>query len=114
MPDGPRPPSEYRAVWLFAMFDLPVGTPEDRKEYREFREELLRRGFLMLQYSVYARYYQSEEASLPHRQDIACLLPPEGQVRLMALTDHQFGKMDVFIGKKRAEVEPGPLQLLFF
>ncbi|HHT9133449.1 MAG TPA: CRISPR-associated endonuclease Cas2, partial [Candidatus Avalokitesvara rifleensis] len=48
--------SEYRAMWLFAMFDLPVDTKKARREYTRFRKALLTEGFTMLQYSVYARY----------------------------------------------------------
>jgi CRISPR-associated protein Cas2 len=41
-------------------------------------------------------------------------VPPEGQVRLIAITDHQFGEMDVFAGKSRHEPESAPSQLLLF
>ncbi|MGH9455773.1 MAG: CRISPR-associated endonuclease Cas2, partial [Terriglobia bacterium] len=43
--------SGYRAMWLFAMFDLPVDEKELRREYTQFRKGLLREGFTMLQYS---------------------------------------------------------------
>ncbi|MFW6107504.1 MAG: CRISPR-associated endonuclease Cas2 [bacterium] len=106
--------SEYRPVWLFAMFDLPVDTKEARKEYRQFRKELIARGFMMLQFSVYARYYANLEASRAHRGQLEGLLPPDGQVRLLAVTDRQFGQMDVFYGKTRESAEDPPQQLLLF
>ena len=34
------------------MFDLPVETSEERKEYRKFRKNLINEGFIMIQYSV--------------------------------------------------------------
>ena len=68
----------------------------------------------MLQFSVYARYCVSEEASVIHRQTIKSALPDEGEVRIVTLTDHQFGKMEAFFGKKREPVEEKPLQLEFF
>ena len=37
------------------MFDLPVETSEERKEYRKFRKNLINEGFIMIQYSVYVR-----------------------------------------------------------
>ena len=40
--------SEYSALWLFAMFDLPVDTKRARKEYTRFRKALISQGFLML------------------------------------------------------------------
>jgi len=104
--------SEYRAVWLFAMFDLPVDTKEARKEYVRFRKVLMSHGFSMLQYSVYARYFPSEERSAAYRNTIRAALPPQGQVRLLAVTDRQFGKMEVFYGKKRTATEKRPQQLV--
>jgi len=106
--------SKYRAMWLIAMFDLPVTTKKARKAYARFRKSLLDRGFTMLQYSVYARYCASEEASKVHRHHLRRVLPTEGQVRLMAITDRQFGKMEVFFGNKRRPTEKAPDQLLLF
>ena len=109
-----QPPSEYRAMWLLAMFDLPVTEKKERKEYSAFRKNLMGEGFSMMQYSVYARYCKSEEASLAFKNRITKNLPPAGQVRLVAITDKQFGKMDVFQGKKCVEIEDPPDQLMLF
>jgi len=101
-------------MWLFAMFDLPVKTTEDKKRYRYFRKILLKEGFSMLQYSVYAQFCRSEEASFTLRRHIESRLPKYGQVRLLAVTDKQFGKMKTFYGKVRVETEKPPEQLLLF
>lgn len=101
-------------MWLFAMFDLPVDTPAARRSYTRFRTSLLSEGFLMLQYSVYARYFASDEASAAKRKRIKEMLPPHGEVRLMGVTDHQFGKMEVFHGKKSSGPEAPPEQMAFF
>ncbi|MDR1773495.1 MAG: CRISPR-associated endonuclease Cas2, partial [Clostridioides sp.] len=37
------------------MFDLPMETEANKKQYRKFRKGLLENGFVMLQYSVYYR-----------------------------------------------------------
>lgn len=105
------PLSEYKGMWLFAMFDLPVATPKDRKNYVRFRKKLLEEGFMMLQFSVYARYFPSEEASKGQRRRIRAALPPGGHVRLLHVTDHQFGKMEVYIMRKREKPEQPPPQL---
>lgn len=101
-------------MWLFAMFDLPVDSPKKRKEYAHFRTRLLREGFNMLQFSVYARYCGSEEKSALVRNRLRPHLPPDGQVRFLAVTEKQFGKMEVFQGKKPASTEKKPEQLLLF
>lgn len=106
--------SGYRIMWLFAMFDLPVTTHEARKEYAMFRKLLLEEGFTMFQYSVYARPYSSEEAIEGPKKRIRQGLPPEGNVRLLMVTDKQFGKMEVYFGKKRIPPEEAPSQLMLF
>jgi CRISPR-associated protein Cas2 len=106
--------SAYKGMWLVAMFDLPVTSRQYRRAYARFRKELLKDGFCMLQYSVYARYCASEEASTSHRKKVKSALPDEGQVRVLTITDHQFGKMEVFAGVKCVETEAAPLQLEFF
>lgn len=107
-------PSGYRGMWLFAMFDLPVDTKQARKAYAQFRAVLLKYGFSMLQFSIYARYFGSDEASQSYHKKIVSSLPAQGQVRLLAVTDHQFGKMEVFYGKNRDKAEKPPEQLLLF
>ncbi len=96
------------------MFDLPMDTPKARNAYTRFRKLLLRQGFVMLQLSVYARHCASEEASIAQRKRVIESLPPDGQVRLLSVTDRQFGKMEVFFGEKREPVEDPPAQLSFF
>jgi len=108
------PYSGYRSVWLFAMFDLPVTTKAARKKYAQFRKALLVEGFTMLQFSVYARHCASEESSDAIREQIRRSLPPEGQVRVLGVTDRQFGKMEVFFGKKREPTEEPPAQFMLF
>lgn len=106
--------SEYRSMWLVAMFDLPVETQQNRRDYARFRKALLKDGFMMLQFSVYARYLPSEEATEVHRRILRSVIPPLGQVRLLAITDHQFGRMEVFYGRKPREPEEAPAQIMLF
>ena len=40
---------------VIVMFDLPVVSAHDRKEYSKFRKYLIKNGFLMLQESVYCK-----------------------------------------------------------
>lgn len=114
MPESRVALSGYRPVWLFAMFDLPVKTRAQRRRYAQFRKLLLSDGFCRMQYSVYARYCASEESSLVHRQLVRAGLPDEGQVRVLAVTDRQFGKMENYLGKRRKSAEEAPRQLMLF
>ncbi len=101
-------------MWLFAMFDLPVNKPDLRREYAQFRASLLKQGFSMLQYSIYVHYVASEDSEETLRRKVHAALPSHGQIRIVSVTDRQFEKMEVFVGKKRKPVEDPPLQLGLF
>ena len=106
--------SEYRIMWIFAMFDLPTDTKQARKSYTLFRRNLLKDGFHMVQYSVYARCCSSEENLNVHYKRIKAFLPPEGEVRLVKVTDKQYGNMQTYWGKIRKAREKTPSQLELF
>jgi len=101
-------------MWLFVIFDLPVDTKPARRHYREFHNFLLEKGFSQIQYSVYARFFASEQRAQPHRQAIGWAVPPDGHVRLFSLTDIQFAAMQSYYGKKRQEPEKKPAQMRLF
>jgi CRISPR-associated protein Cas2 len=101
-------------MWVLVLFDLPTDTKEARKHYAVFRKFLLEQGFAMLQFSVYARTAASEEVAQSKVSRLQRNLPKDGEVRILALTDKQFGRMRVFYGKRRRATEQAPLQLEFF
>ncbi len=101
-------------MWLIVMFDLPTDTKASRKEYTRFRKSLLQSGFTMMQYSVYMRHSSSDENAQVHALRVKAQLPDDGEVRIIKITDKQFGKIDVFYGNKRKPIEPTPIQLQFF
>ena len=101
-------------MWLIALFDLPSDTAKARSDYRLFRGALLKDGFVMMQYSVYARHCASEENALVHKKRIKSALPPDGEVRILALTDKQYGRMEVFYGQIRSPTEVAPQQVTMF
>ena len=98
-------------MWLMVMFDLPTKTARERSVYSDFRKFLLVDGFMMLQYSIYTRYCASEENAEVHTNRVCSCLPPEGEVRVLKITDKQFGRMQVFHGKKPKQTEKAPEQV---
>ena len=101
-------------MWLIVLFDLPTSTTEDRRNYTAFRKFLKKDGFSMLQFSVYARSCPSEQNAVVHVKKVNAHLPPEGQVRILKLTDQQYERQSVFWGKKRRQPEKPPAQLELF
>ena len=106
--------SGYRFMWVIAVFDLPTDTPKARREYTQFRKLLLKNGFRRMQYSVYSRHCASQENADVHVQRIERAIPPDGEVRIITITDKQFERMRIFVGKMRKAPEKGPRQLEFF
>lgn len=104
----------FRSMWVITMFDLPVDTSEARKAYSDFRKALLDDGFVMLQFSVYARHCPSEENAQVHEKRLKAFLPDDGEVRLLKITDKQFERMKVFYGRVRKATEKAPEQISFF
>lgn len=96
------------------MFDLPVDTKQARKAYAQFRKSLMKDGFTQMQYSVYIRHCASEENAVVHEQRVQGFLPPDGEVRLLSITDKQFERMRVFWGNRRKPPEQPPAQLELF
>lgn len=101
-------------MWLVAMFDLPVDTKTARKHYTQFRKELLKDGFTRMQFSVYIRHCASEENATVHTQRVEHMVPDDGEVRVITITDKQFERMRIFWGKRRQPPERPPAQLELF
>ena len=104
----------YRVMWLFVFFDLPTTTKKDRKNAQQFRKNLLKNGFTMMQFSVYIRHCASSESADVHQKRIKLLLPPFGKVSLLRVTDKQYGNIMNFWGKVILPKEPPPAQLELF
>lgn len=106
--------NQYRIMWILVLFDLPTDTPKDRKAYAKFRKELIKDGFNMFQFSIYARHCASKENMHVHVKRVKEILPSKGHVGILKITDKQFGMMEIFYGKKREEsgfVESHQLEL---
>lgn len=110
----PQLPWGWRSMWVIAMFDLPVDTPKHRKAYTRFRKDLIEDGFTMMQYSVYSRHCASIENAEVHIGRMGKRLPNAGEVRFLAITDRQFSRIRVFVGKKRQTAPSSPSQLELF
>ena len=83
-------------MWLFVMFDLPVGSREERKNYAAFRAHLLHAGFSALQKSVYAGNFKNDESARAAERKAERRLPPRGNVAFLRLTDAQFATLSIF------------------
>jgi len=104
--------AEARFVWLFVFFDLPVGTKPERPDATRFRNFLKDDGFMMLQYSVYARVCRGEDGALKHIARVTQNLPGKGSVRALQVTDRQYGKMRLLLGETTKTESVGSRQMV--
>ena len=99
-----------RYMRVFVLFDLPVETAVQRKEYRLFRKYLVKEGFLMLQESVYAKLVvndaQANAAVVRLRQH----RPPAGLVQALKVTEKQFAGMEFITGSRQSYSELDTLE----
>ena len=101
-------------MWLITMFDLPVGTPTERRRANRFRKFLMDEGMGMKQFSVYQKYYQSRAQAEAAAERIGRAAPPHGQVTIVFITDRQFGMIRNYSGRTESEPDEKPSQLALF
>lgn len=106
--------SEYRTMWVLVFFDLPTETKKQRKASSDFRKKLLEDGFTMFQFSIYLRHSSTIEAAEVHIKRVKRELPELGKIGILTVTDKQFGKMELFFGRKEQTLNPPVQQLTLF
>lgn len=106
--------SEYQIMWVMVFFDLPTDTAKNRKEAASFRKRLMNDGFTMFQFSIYMRHCASKENSEVHVKRVKSMLPPEGKVGILCITDKQFGEITIFESQQsKPPAAPGQQLELF-
>ncbi len=106
--------SEYRIMWVMVFYDLPTETKKARKAAAQFRKDIMKDGFTMFQFSIYLRHCPSRENAQVHINRVKAIVPAEGTVGIMCVTDKQFGAMELFHGAKSTPKNYGPQQLELF
>ncbi|MGL4951979.1 MAG: CRISPR-associated endonuclease Cas2 [Mycoplasma sp.] len=81
-------------------FDLPVDNEFLIKEYTKFRKSIIKMGYSMIQNSVYIKVLQSKTVSNQHLINIKKILPENGNVRILILTEKQYQDMMILVGVK--------------
>lgn len=90
---------------MIVFFDLPVKTKTQRKNATRFRNFLLKDGYFMVQFSVYARICNGYDDVEKHRLRIKANKPDNGSIRLLVITEKQYEKMELILGNLVNEEE---------
>jgi CRISPR-associated protein Cas2 len=115
MPERYKQLSGYQIMWVWVLFDLPVGTKAERKRATRFRNDLLDLGFEMVQFSVYLRHAWSREKAESYARQVGECVPQAGHVQVLFFTDKQYAQSKVYRGRaKHRSPDEKPRQLVLF
>lgn len=92
---------------IIVMFDLPVLTTQERRDYTVFRKYLIKSGFFMMQESIYCKLAQNTVSADAVIENIRKNKPPKGLVQVLKITEKQFSKMEYIVGNASSEIYDG-------
>jgi len=95
---------------IIVFFDLPVTTKAERKAATDFRKFLIKDGYYMVQYSVYARVCNGYDAVNKHINRLKIVVPDNGSVRALMVTEKQYESMFILTGKLLKGETPAAFQ----
>ena len=88
---------------IMVFFDLPVKTKTERSIATKFRTFLLKDGYPMVQYSLYARVCNGMDSVEKHIKRLKANLPPNGSVRVLTITEKQYESIKILVGELSVE-----------
>lgn len=94
----------YRYMRVIVFFDLPTESGEDRRQYRKFRKFLIKKGFLMMQESVYCKLALNTTVADSIVQAVKANKPSSGLVQLLVITEKQFSRMEFVVGTSQNNI----------
>lgn len=89
---------------VIVLFDLPVLTDRNKRDYRHFHKYLVKSGFLILQESVYCKLVPNSITGDNITEMIRKNSPQSGLIQVLHVTEKQYSKMECIVGEKKSEV----------
>ena len=89
---------------VIVLFDLPVTTATQRREYTRFRKFLLKSGFVMQQESVYSKLALNTTVAQRIAENVRKNKPDEGLVQMLTITEKQYSRMEILVRETEGEV----------
>ena len=94
----------FRYMRVIVMFDLPVGSSAERREYSVFRKYLIKSGFCMMQESIYCKMAVNSTMADTIVNNIRKNKPKYGLVQVLRITEKQFASMEFIVGQSKMDV----------
>ena len=89
---------------VMVLFDLPVTTSENIRQYTKFRKFLLKSGFIMMQESVYCKLALNATVAEAVVANLKKNKPESGLVQVLTMTEKQFQKIEFIVGASNNKV----------
>ena len=96
--------NSLRCMRLILFFDLPVTSDSERKAYTRFVKALKKLGFYRLQFSVYIKLNMDDRAAQSSIKQVKEILPKDGMVAVLKVTEKQFAGIDYLLGAPESDV----------
>lgn len=101
-------------MWLMVFYDLPVATKKDRKVYARFNKDIRKRGYEMMQFSVYRKFVGTTDRAERELSKLVRLCPSKGCVSVLSVTEKQMGRMTTIWNSGKHKENTRPTQLVLF
>ena len=75
---------------IILFFDLPVGTSQEVRKYRQFVKYLESDDFIRIQYSVYCKLCINADSVKTYTKRVTKQCPDYGDIRLIVVTEQQY------------------------
>lgn len=100
----------YEFMRIILFFDLPMVTKQEVRIYTHFRKNLIKNGYIMMQFSVYSKIFNNRESAENHIKTLMRIVPGQGQVRIMTVTETQYSRIRILIGGISKQEEKTSIQ----
>lgn len=92
-----------RFMRIILYFDLPSTTKTDKREYTRFKKLLTKKGFFMMQESVYTKLALNQTVVDSTMRDIKQKLPKDGIISVLTITEQQFSSIEHILGEVKTD-----------
>lgn len=99
-------------MWLMVMYDLPVADKKDRKIYSRFHTDIRKRGYEMMQFSVYRKFVGTADRGEREMKSLLKFCPRKGQISVLQVTEKQMGRITTIWNGGEQKEKPRPDQLV--
>lgn len=82
--------TKYNFMRIIVMYDLPNNNFDENKDYTKFRKNLIKNGYIMMQFSVYIKCLNTKTKFKNEVKKISKFIPTQGNIRILTVTEKQY------------------------